>query len=37
MLKDPKDKLMINPQHLDDLDTKTVVDTIKEILKKAKE
>ncbi len=33
MLKDAKDKLMINPQYLDDEDTKTVVDTIKAILK----
>jgi len=36
MLKDAKDKLMINPQYLDDEDTKTVVDTIKAILKEAK-
>jgi L-seryl-tRNA(Ser) seleniumtransferase len=33
MLKDPKDKLMINPQYLDQEDTETVVDTIKAILK----
>jgi len=33
MLKDAKDKLMINPQYLDDEDAKTVVDTIKAILK----
>jgi D-glucosaminate-6-phosphate ammonia-lyase len=33
MLKDPKDKLMINPQYLDDEDTETVVETIKAILK----
>jgi len=32
MLKDAKDKLMINPQYLDDEDVKTVVDTIKAIL-----
>jgi len=36
MLKDAKDKLMINPQYLDDEDTKTVVDTIKAILKETK-
>ena len=36
MLKDPKDKLMINPQYLDDEDAHTVVDTIKAILKEAK-
>jgi len=33
MLKDPKDKLMINPQYLDDEDAETVVETIKAILK----
>jgi hypothetical protein len=33
MLKDAKDKLMINPQYLDDEDTHTIVDTIKAILK----
>ena len=36
MLKDAKDKLMINPQYLDDEDAHTVVDTIKAILKEAK-
>ncbi|MCW4050717.1 MAG: aminotransferase class V-fold PLP-dependent enzyme [Candidatus Bathyarchaeota archaeon] len=36
MLKDAKDKLMINPQYLDDEDVHTVVDTIKAILKAAK-
>lgn len=36
MLKDAKDKLMINPQYLDDEDAHTVVDTIKTILKEAK-
>lgn len=36
MLKDTKDKLMINPQYLDDEDAHTVVDTIKTILKEAK-
>ncbi|MCK4439227.1 hypothetical protein KAV47_09130, partial [Candidatus Bathyarchaeota archaeon] len=36
MLKDAKDKLMINPQYLDDEDAHTVVDTIKDILKEAK-
>lgn len=33
MLKDAKDKLMINPQYLDDEDAETVVETIKAILK----
>ncbi len=32
MLKDAKDKLMINPQYLDDEDAETVVETIKAIL-----
>ncbi len=36
MLKDAKDKLMINPQYLDDQDTETVVETIKAILEEAK-
>ncbi len=36
MLKDAKDKLMINPQYLDDEDAETVVETIKAILKEAK-
>ena len=36
MLKDAKDKLMINPQYLDDEDAHTVVDTIKTILREAK-
>ena len=36
MLKDAKDKLMINPQYLDDEDAHTVIDTIKTILKEAK-
>jgi len=36
MLKDAKNKLMINPQYLDDEDAQTVVDTIKAILKEAK-
>jgi len=31
MLKDAKDKLMINPQYLDDEDAETVVETIKAI------
>lgn len=36
MLKDPKHKLMIKPQYLDDEDAKTIVDTIKAILKETK-
>jgi len=36
MLKDAKDKLMINPQYLDDEDAHTIVDTIKAIIKEAK-
>jgi hypothetical protein len=36
MLKDPKDKLMINPQYLDDEDAETVVDTIKDILRETR-
>jgi L-seryl-tRNA(Ser) seleniumtransferase len=36
MLKDAKDKLMINPQYLDDEDAHTVVDTLKTILREAK-
>ena len=36
MLKDAKNKLMINPQYLDDEDAHTVVDTIKAILKEIK-
>ena len=35
MLKDPKNKLMINPQYLDDRDAETVVETIKAILAEA--
>lgn len=33
MLKDPKDKPMINPRYLNDEDAQTVVDTIKSIFK----
>ncbi len=36
MLKDAKDKLMINPQYLDDEDAETVVETIKAILKETR-
>jgi len=32
LLKDPRHKLKINPQYLDDQDAETIVDTIKAIL-----
>jgi len=36
MLKDTKDKLMINPEFLLEGEAETVVNTIKDILKEAK-